>query len=139
MLNVGYFGGCGRPVLFTHYVAIGAQIVEQPIEGIIIFADVDLQPKETEIDFWRNPLLPETKRRARRARSAWSVAVDHVTPIEDERTEASQAGPAQKGFEKEAPAARPAFPAQAEERLVSIPQRLAHARSTRARSGARAK
>ncbi|PYK06797.1 MAG: hypothetical protein DME67_01855 [Verrucomicrobia bacterium] len=74
MLNVGYFGGCGRPVLFTHYVAIGAQIVEQPIEGIIIFADVDLQRKETEIDFWRNPLLPETKRRARRARSAWSVA-----------------------------------------------------------------
>jgi len=55
MLNVGYFGGCGRPVLFTHYVAIGAQIVEQPIEGIIIFADVDLQPKETEIDFWAIP------------------------------------------------------------------------------------
>jgi len=74
MLNAGYFGGCGRPVLFTHYVAIGAQIVEQPIEGIIIFADVDLQPNETEIDFSRNPLPPETKWGARRARSAWSVA-----------------------------------------------------------------
>jgi len=32
-----------------------------PIEGIIIFADVDLQPNESEIDFSRNPLPPETK------------------------------------------------------------------------------
>src|SRR5205085_7423512 len=31
----------------------GAQIVEQPIEGIIIFNDVDLTPDETEIDFSR--------------------------------------------------------------------------------------
>jgi hypothetical protein len=32
-------------------LAVGAQIVEQPIEGIIIFADVDLQPNEAEIAF----------------------------------------------------------------------------------------
>jgi hypothetical protein len=55
-------------------LVVGAQIVEQPIEGIIIFVHLDLQPNETEIDFWRNPLPPETKRGARRARSAWSVA-----------------------------------------------------------------
>jgi hypothetical protein len=29
----------------------GAQIVEQPITGIVVFADVDLMPEETEIDF----------------------------------------------------------------------------------------
>ncbi len=39
----------------------GAQIVEQPIEGIIIFNDVDLYPAETEIDFSREPLSPEEK------------------------------------------------------------------------------
>ncbi len=33
----------------------GAQIVEQPIEGIVIFNDVDLFPAETEIDFSREP------------------------------------------------------------------------------------
>jgi hypothetical protein len=39
----------------------GAQIVEQPIEGIIIFNDVDLTPEETEIDFSRQPLAPDSK------------------------------------------------------------------------------
>jgi hypothetical protein len=34
----------------------GAQILEQPVEGIVAFCDVDLQPHETEIDFSRNPL-----------------------------------------------------------------------------------
>jgi hypothetical protein len=37
----------------------GAQIVEQPIEGIVIFNDVDLLPEETEIDFSRKRLPPE--------------------------------------------------------------------------------
>jgi hypothetical protein len=36
----------------------GAQIVEQPIEGIVIFNDVDLTPDETEVDFSRKPLAP---------------------------------------------------------------------------------
>jgi hypothetical protein len=63
----------------------------------------------------------------------------HSATIENDRTEETQTGPAQKGFEKESPAARPAFTAQTEERLVSIPQRLAHARSTGARSRAGAK
>jgi hypothetical protein len=76
------------------------------------------------------PCLPKTN---------IQLTVDHAAPIEGERTEEPQTGPAQKGFEKESPAARPAFPAQTEERLVSIPQRLADARSTGARSGARAK
>ncbi|HEY2711449.1 MAG TPA: hypothetical protein VGI60_02960 [Chthoniobacterales bacterium] len=40
----------------------GAQIVEQPIEGITIFNDVDLYPDETEIDFSREPLSPEEKK-----------------------------------------------------------------------------
>jgi hypothetical protein len=36
----------------------GAQILEQPVEGIVVFADVDLMPEETEIDFSRQPLAP---------------------------------------------------------------------------------
>ncbi len=40
----------------------GAQIVEQPIEGITIFNDVDLYPDETEIDFSTKPLPPEEKK-----------------------------------------------------------------------------
>jgi hypothetical protein len=34
----------------------GAQVVEQPIEGIIIFNDVDLNPDEVEVDFSRKEL-----------------------------------------------------------------------------------
>jgi hypothetical protein len=34
----------------------GAQISEQPVEGIVTFCDVDLEPEETEIDFSRNVL-----------------------------------------------------------------------------------
>jgi hypothetical protein len=67
------------------------------------------------------------------------LAVDHVAPIEGERTEEPQTGSAQKAFEKESPATRPAFPAQTEERLVSIAQRLARSRSSGPRSRARAK
>ena len=36
----------------------GAQIVEQPIEGITIFNDVDLYSDETEVDFSRKTLAP---------------------------------------------------------------------------------
>ncbi|MBA2622767.1 MAG: hypothetical protein H0U88_03985 [Chthoniobacterales bacterium] len=39
----------------------GAQIVEQPIEGIIIFNDVDLNPDEVEIDFSRTALSSQPK------------------------------------------------------------------------------
>jgi hypothetical protein len=39
----------------------GAQIVEQPIEGIIIFNDVDLNPDEIEVDFSRKALPPQAK------------------------------------------------------------------------------
>jgi hypothetical protein len=34
----------------------GAQILEQPMEGIVVFADVDLMPDETVIDFSRQTL-----------------------------------------------------------------------------------
>jgi hypothetical protein len=34
----------------------GAQIMEQHIEGIVVFCDVDLMPHETQIDFSREPL-----------------------------------------------------------------------------------
>jgi hypothetical protein len=67
------------------------------------------------------------------------IQENHAATIENDRTEETQTGPARKGSEKESPAARPAFTAQTEERLVSILQRLAHARSTGARSRARAK
>jgi hypothetical protein len=36
----------------------GAQISEQPVEGVVSFCDVDLMPDEKEIDFSRRP-LPE--------------------------------------------------------------------------------
>jgi hypothetical protein len=39
----------------------GAQILEQPVEGIVAFCDVDLEPEETHIDFSRRP-LPDSKR-----------------------------------------------------------------------------
>jgi hypothetical protein len=39
----------------------GAQILEQPVEGIVAFCDVDLEPEETAIDFSRQ-LLPPSKR-----------------------------------------------------------------------------
>lgn len=39
----------------------GAQVLEQPIEGIVAFCDVDLAPEETEIDFSRQPLLASKK------------------------------------------------------------------------------
>lgn len=34
----------------------GAQIMEQPVEGIVVFCDVDLMPQETRVDFSREPL-----------------------------------------------------------------------------------
>jgi hypothetical protein len=39
----------------------GAQILEQPMEGIVVFADVDLMPEETGIDFSRQPLPPPAR------------------------------------------------------------------------------
>ena len=36
----------------------GAQILEQPVEGLVAFCDVDLEPEETEIDFSRQVLPP---------------------------------------------------------------------------------
>ncbi|MGI9087204.1 MAG: hypothetical protein ACR2HH_05605 [Chthoniobacterales bacterium] len=39
----------------------GAQIVEQPVEGIIIFNDVDLNPDEVDVDFSRRPLPSQPK------------------------------------------------------------------------------
>lgn len=39
----------------------GAQILEQPVEGIVAFCDVDLEPADTEIDFSRQPLPPSKK------------------------------------------------------------------------------
>ena len=39
----------------------GAQILEQPVEGIVAFCDVDLEPAETEIDFSREPLPPSRR------------------------------------------------------------------------------
>src|SRR6185436_13688171 len=39
----------------------GAQILEQPVEGIVTFCDVDLEPEETHIDFSRKPLPPSKR------------------------------------------------------------------------------
>lgn len=36
----------------------GAQILEQPVAGIVVFADVDLMPEETSIDFSAHRLPP---------------------------------------------------------------------------------
>jgi hypothetical protein len=39
----------------------GAQISEQPTVGIVVFADVDLMPEETRVDFSIHPLGPAPK------------------------------------------------------------------------------
>ncbi|MDB6111232.1 MAG: hypothetical protein JWR69_2982 [Pedosphaera sp.] len=39
----------------------GAQISEQPVVGIVVFADVDLMPDETQIDFSSHRLAPAPK------------------------------------------------------------------------------
>src|SRR5688572_19243227 len=39
----------------------GAQILEQPVEGVVAFCDVDLEPHETEIDFSRVGLPPSKR------------------------------------------------------------------------------
>ncbi len=39
----------------------GAQILEQPVEGIVAFCDVDLDPEERVIDFSRQPLPAREK------------------------------------------------------------------------------
>jgi hypothetical protein len=39
----------------------GAQIMEQPVEGIVVFCDVDLMPHETKIDFSREALTSASK------------------------------------------------------------------------------
>jgi hypothetical protein len=39
----------------------GAQILEQPVEGIVAFCDVDLEPHETELDFSRVGLPPSMR------------------------------------------------------------------------------
>lgn len=39
----------------------GAQISEQPVAGIVVFADVDLMPEETQIDFSTQRLPPAQK------------------------------------------------------------------------------
>lgn len=36
----------------------GAQILEQPVEGLVAFCDVDLEPDETSVDFSRQTLPP---------------------------------------------------------------------------------
>src|SRR5262249_4048585 len=36
----------------------GAQVLEQPTTGIVVFADVDLMPDETQIDFSSTKLAP---------------------------------------------------------------------------------
>jgi hypothetical protein len=46
----------------------GAQILEQPVEGIVVFADVDLMPEEVEADFSRQALPP-----APRLGTCWPV------------------------------------------------------------------
>ena len=39
----------------------GAQISEQPVAGIVVFADVDLMPEETELDFSTYKLPPSPR------------------------------------------------------------------------------
>jgi hypothetical protein len=39
----------------------GAQVLEHPVEKIVVFADVDLLPEETHVDFSREPLPPASR------------------------------------------------------------------------------
>ena len=40
----------------------GAQVMEQPVAGYVIFADVDLEPDEVQLDFATTPLKPSDHR-----------------------------------------------------------------------------
>ena len=73
------------------------------------------------------------------SRTTGSRRSKHAANIEEERNDETEAGAAQDGFEKEAPAARPALEAQTAGHLVSIAQRLAVAGGAGARARARAK
>jgi hypothetical protein len=44
-----------------HHAGWGAQILEHPVTGIVIFADLDLKPEEIETDFAHNSLEPLAK------------------------------------------------------------------------------
>ena len=39
----------------------GAQVIEHPVTGVIIFADVDLSPEEVSLDFAHEPLPPRDR------------------------------------------------------------------------------
>jgi hypothetical protein len=39
----------------------GAQVLEQPVTGIVVFADVDLMPQETQLDFSSQKLPPASR------------------------------------------------------------------------------
>ncbi len=41
----------------------GAQVAEQPVTGIVVFADVDLMPEDTTVDFSTRPLPPANQLR----------------------------------------------------------------------------
>ncbi len=53
--TVGFFEQLGFVKRERYYTGAeagwGAQIMEQPVTGVVVFADVDLMPEETEIDF----------------------------------------------------------------------------------------
>ena len=62
---VGFFEQLGFIKRERYYTGAeagwGAQIMEQPVTGVVVFADVDLMPEETEIDFSteRLPAAPQ--------------------------------------------------------------------------------
>ena len=70
----------------------GSQVLEQPVIGSTIFADVDLAPEELSIDFAHEPLpeLPQHRRAgllsALLGESILEAGLNHVAALYDQRT-----------------------------------------------------
>ncbi|QGN55629.1 hypothetical protein [Novosphingobium sp. Gsoil 351] len=76
----------------------GSQVLEQPVIGSTIFADVDLAPEELTIDFAHDP-LPELPRHRRAGllsvllgESILEAGLNHVAALYDQRALRSQLG-----------------------------------------------
>ena len=76
----------------------GSQVLEQPVIGSTIFADVDLAPEELAIDFAHQPLpeLPRHKRAgllsALLGESILEAGLNHVAALYDQRSLRAQLG-----------------------------------------------
>jgi hypothetical protein len=81
-----------------HQAGWGSQILEQPVIGSTIFADIDLAPHELDVDFAHSPLEPlEQHRRAglwcaMHGESILGAGLNHVAGLYDQQALRQQLG-----------------------------------------------